>query len=371
MTSTEIGSPGVFHFLRLPLELRESIYRMLLTTTYCTYPKVTGIRPSLGFNLQTAILLVNKQILVEATRILYHGNDFIILKVDTDIDMIFTCVPTFQLLSEDRVTSPVLRIELAVVDGSSVRATRQQTIITTSEGLQSIINASWVLGYYYHGHRSRPDHGDLRLTLNFTLKAKARYEDLSDLLLKPWDKVHGFKELVLTGDIKEPMCKRLEKYILEWPSPSEVTTCLTKYHSLAERKFEQEDYTAAQWWWTMFDEYWTSLSELATSGTGGLLFHDVFRDLEPMYSEGRLKLVIAYLRQLNDVDIVRHADEISTLQTFDHGWSTLFGSELFPTRETKSHMVRCLERIPLEKSWSGRKPVRRMVRYIRRALTRG
>jgi len=57
---------------------------MLLTTTYCTYPKVTGIRPSLGFNLQTAIPLVNKQILVEATRILYHGNDFIILKVDTD-----------------------------------------------------------------------------------------------------------------------------------------------------------------------------------------------------------------------------------------------------------------------------------------------
>jgi hypothetical protein len=164
--------PGTCHFLNLSLELRDFIYSMLLTTPYCTtlddgvyltYPWDV-IEPSSDgrawrFHLQTAILLVNKQISAEATRVLYQGNDFILLK-DTGMNLWISSIPQFERLTHSPVKpvlletgtnlwfdgipqiellplfkiDPVLRVEVTVT-GVEV-SEYSQYLVTTPEGLR-------------------------------------------------------------------------------------------------------------------------------------------------------------------------------------------------------------------------------------------
>jgi hypothetical protein len=380
MTFTEIESPGVCHLLRIPLELREFIYRMLLTTTYCTYTDLTSIVPQLRFDLQSAILLVNKQTSAEATRILYHGNDFIVLKA-TGIPGNFLSlsrVPTFGLRSEDSIKSPVLQIELAVVEGSYRNATAQQTLITTPEGLQPIISAIWILGHYHNrGSSCRRVHPELSLTLNFDLKAKGRHEVLNDLLMKPWDKVHGFKELVLKGDVKEPMREHLIKYNLDGPSQSEVVARLREYHALAERKFEQEDYNAAQWCWTLFDQYYDHIYDLAFHGSRGFVnrhngknIYSFLKQISHMDYERKFKLVIAYLCQLNEEDVPRCAYEVLSAMSDNKEPSFYFVNDYPPTVRVILAELGCVATIPLENSWIDREPVKRVLEHMKQASKR-
>jgi hypothetical protein len=62
--------PSVCRFSIIPLELRDIIYEMLLTTPYCTTFDTTGYSPGPEFYLHTAILLVNKKVSAEALRVL-------------------------------------------------------------------------------------------------------------------------------------------------------------------------------------------------------------------------------------------------------------------------------------------------------------
>jgi hypothetical protein len=138
--SIDVESPGVYHFLRTPLEIRDEIYGMLLTTQYCTHISPTGT--SLEFQLSISnILRANKQIYVEATRVFLKKNDFIILKV-LWVSLPLKDVPAFKFLREEKVTNPVLRVNVRPVRETRHRNhARSTTLITTIEGLQPIITA--------------------------------------------------------------------------------------------------------------------------------------------------------------------------------------------------------------------------------------
>lgn len=60
-----------FPFLRLPMELREYIYRMLLTTQYAFVEHQLSDEPAYPgrFDLRPSILLANKQMYIEAGRV--------------------------------------------------------------------------------------------------------------------------------------------------------------------------------------------------------------------------------------------------------------------------------------------------------------
>jgi hypothetical protein len=103
VSSVDEEPSGVCHFLRLPLEIRDKIYRVLLTTPYCI--QLSSTKTSLKFCLSTDILLANKQISTEATRVLWKENDFIILKLN-GLNLSLKDVPVFKLLSEDSVEMP-------------------------------------------------------------------------------------------------------------------------------------------------------------------------------------------------------------------------------------------------------------------------
>jgi hypothetical protein len=316
-------SLGLCHLLRLPLELRDLIYRMLLTTPYCTHLSTMRgyeVGPVFEFHLHPAILLVNKQISEEAIRVLYQENDFILIKTSLKLDL--DQVPTFKRLSdrERRVPPYLLRIEMSDIDCSCVdEFTNGQCLFTTPEGLQSIICSIWKLDFGNSWHQ-RFHHRDLWLSLEVNLKAGKRYEALSDLVLKPWEKVNGFKKLELWGDIREPMRQRLEKAILNGPLPSEVAARLKEYNSLAEREFQQENYDAARLWWHLLATYWAYLFNLRAyplirknqSLEGGDFLKDVLRKSLPMYFEGKLKLIKACIHQSKFQEVAGHASEANS-----------------------------------------------------------
>jgi hypothetical protein len=155
------------------------------------------------------------------------------------------------ILRKNKVKSPELRIGFSVDDVGHVKEVNSQSLLTTREGLQSIIKALLV---QEDARREPIHHKFLTLTLDFNLKPASRHRALSELMIKLWDMI-SVKKLVLAGDIKEPMRKHLEKSNLEGPFPSDVSAHLAEYNSLAERAFEQGEYDAAQWWWAILDEY--------------------------------------------------------------------------------------------------------------------
>jgi hypothetical protein len=154
-----------FHFLRLPLELRENIYRMLLTTKY-TYeePSVTkdsqqpyiagdlGYYPLKGrFDLRPSILLANQQIYVEAKRILYMENDFAVFKIycptvehcTSKYSAWRTVIPVFERLLEEKVPNPMLKVIIEPLTEERMASDRWLTVITTAEGIPSVICTLW------------------------------------------------------------------------------------------------------------------------------------------------------------------------------------------------------------------------------------
>jgi hypothetical protein len=301
MTSFTKANPlEVCHFLRLPREIRDMIYRMLLTTKYCT--QVAQDRLLLKFRLCTAILLANKRISTEATRVLREENDFIILKV-TGMHLDLYGIPAFRRLAEENLINPVLCAEVGVEEHSHLTEQNTVTLITTADAMPAIIKAIWILRRI---RTSRPFisvyHGDLKLSLHFSHKASARYEQLSNLVLEPWTRINGLKTLVLTGDVKDPMRERLQDHILKGPFPDEVSVCLRGYILSAERESTQNNYWTAQWWWTILENYLTYLFELRPHQLGGAKlsetdngFRNVLRGFLSIYLRSMLEQVKTYL----------------------------------------------------------------------------
>jgi len=128
------------------------------------------------------------------------------------------------------------------------------TLITTLEGIQPIIIALWRLKDNGLDIMPAPPSG-VSLSLDFKVKSSARRAGLANLVLKPWEKLHGVKQLAVTGDIADSMRQRLRKCMLEGPFPEDLALNLREYHSTGQKEMTQNNYTTAQWWWSLFDRY--------------------------------------------------------------------------------------------------------------------
>jgi hypothetical protein len=92
---------------------------------------------------------------------------------------------------------------------------------------------------------------DLSIVLSFNVKGSVRCDALRKLVLKPWERLHGMKELALIGDIGDTMRQHLRKSMLEGPFLSEFDVTMTEYHSMGQRETLQKNFSVAQWWWTI------------------------------------------------------------------------------------------------------------------------
>jgi hypothetical protein len=101
------------------------------------------------------------------------------------------------------------------------------------------------------------------LILHFKVKAPIHLEALGNILLRPWELLHGVKELALIGDIGDSMRLRLQKSMLDEPLPAEAVFTLTEYHTMTLREMAQEEFTTAQWWWSLHEDYSRYLNRLS------------------------------------------------------------------------------------------------------------
>jgi hypothetical protein len=279
-----------------------SIYRMVLTTPYCTVVDSTGQR--LEFRLNPAVLRVNKQICAEATEVLYHMNQFVIFKINRPPSCLKD-IPAFELLSEDRIPRPLLRVDIDSEHHNSYwgESTATTTCITTSNGIPSIISTIWNLGKVEGALFIMR----MKLSLNFTPKASAKYEFLSNLVLRPWKNMNGVKELELSDDIKQPMADHLELHILEGPFLNDVTEFLEQQRSLAEGEYRQRNLNHAQWQWAKLCGYWDYIHSLephldrgrrmTNPDNDGKVLEHLLEMTYPIYLEARLGLVKIALHQ--------------------------------------------------------------------------
>jgi hypothetical protein len=147
-------------FLKLPLEIREIVYHMLLTTS-CNYvvalqekrtpmDRKKYLISNDRFNLSPAILQVKKQISTEATRFLYAANDFIFFDIRI-IDIYpgerFETIPAFKGLSRE-VIKPVLRITIATEGEDQRIKQRWISLITTPEAMPRLFANLWTHSRY-------------------------------------------------------------------------------------------------------------------------------------------------------------------------------------------------------------------------------
>jgi hypothetical protein len=207
--------------------------------------------------------LANKQINEEATKVLLEGNDFVILKV-LGLRLALEDVPAVKFLSEEQVRNPVLRVEIkSAHEGRHRQGPWTSTLITTPEGLQPIISVLWKLKRtgratgMFQGTISPSYPSDLCLSLNFKLSASVRCDALREMVLEPWELLHGIQDLAVAGDIED--CQDLRQSMLEVPFPAGVAFTLTKYHSMAQRELKQKNFSVARWWWTLYEDYWKHL----------------------------------------------------------------------------------------------------------------
>jgi hypothetical protein len=209
---------------------------------------------SLQFHLSTNILLASKQISVEAKRVLLEENDFIVLKV-TGLKVVLEDIPAFGLPARVRPMRPVLHIKVENITKSFQRDVPDPiTLITTVDGLQSIIAAFWRLhkvGDYSNesfATNATIFSSDLIVSLSFNVEAPARCEELRNTVLKPWESLHGIRRLTLKGDMGDSLRQHLKKTMLLGPFPSDVAFTLTKHYSMGEKYMRQKKYRDAQWW---------------------------------------------------------------------------------------------------------------------------
>jgi hypothetical protein len=325
--SIEVAPSAVCHFLRIPLEIRDEIYKMLLTTPYCT---TLGPNEILEFQPSMNTLRANKKISAEATRVFLEQNDFVILKVVGLTRLPLEDVPAFRFLAEAKITHPILRVKVESVHESRHRDVKITgipiTLITTPEGLQPIITTLWKL------ERTRPDHidrsqgsiasvpcypSDLNISLSFDVKASVRSTAMKKLVLKPWELLHGIVNLALAGNIGDSLRQRLRKSMLEGPFPAEVAVTLTGFHTMGQKAMLQKNYTVARCWWTLYEDYCRHLSHLMTDlsseqelgNDDNNSWIELLFQSKRMYYQGRLGTTMTYLQQSRYEEAVMTAVE--------------------------------------------------------------
>lgn len=274
----EAEPPEDCYFLTIPLEIREAIYRLLLTTPYCTHLNPTG--KSLEFRFSTNIILANKQVSVEAKRVFLEENDFIILYV-SGLDILIRDIPVFNFIDQCKGLKPMLQVHVEYVGRWPQRPMQGvSTFITTPDGLQPIISVLWEL------RRSNPEFdidcpchnpgnnigcicdnpdiypSNLKISMKFKVKSLARCEALRNSALRPWDRLHGVRQLILVGDIGDSMHRHLKTFMLKGPFPTELVLNLREYHAKGQTEMIQRNYRAARWSLTLFDRYWKHLGLL-------------------------------------------------------------------------------------------------------------
>jgi len=193
----------VFGFLRLPGELRNKVYRHLLSAAYTS----KGLS-NICYDFEPAILRVNRQIYKEARSILYEDNIWIVVKANWKAydfnDMLKSNgFPVLTLRGVGYIEKPSLKIEASFTyPNGEVGVKEVAAIALANDLLIEISRCFW-------------RHAD-KYSLNLTLTLGSPPYQVSRLqmqekLLRPFGQARGVKKAVIKGAASKADGKALQK----------------------------------------------------------------------------------------------------------------------------------------------------------------
>jgi hypothetical protein len=251
--------PSAFPFLRLPLEIRNCIYRVLLSRRLTSAHAYRYGNYRWPVKFAPAILRANKQVFEEASRVLYTENDFIVLRVATHTHnpaRRFTLLdqfPSFTGLSENQIPLPVMQIAITELKSDpfdTQNPITQRTFIFTPEGLPDFIHLLWCLSLMCNFYSS------LKLSLTLFNNVQSRHEFLNNHVVRSLDQLQGFGELTISGDVDGEVIRHLIECMVLGQQLEDVRSRIAEYFSLGELCFKKEDYKLARYYWVRLRSFW-------------------------------------------------------------------------------------------------------------------
>jgi hypothetical protein len=247
---------SAFPFLRLPREIRDQIYRLLLSarltfTGDCKCINYSTVTPLIKF--APAILRANKQALDEASQILYCENDFVVLKVATRQYVCLDNFPTFVGLSEHQTPQPSLKItikDLEIAPVSSINPLTQRTFIFTLASFQYFAGLLWLgakmCDFYY----------SMGFALSIPTNAPSRRVSLINNTIRSLDQIQGFGELIFYGVVDAETLGHLTECMTLGQHLQDL--CFGMEQSLNHGKywFKQKKFILASRYWSQLKAFW-------------------------------------------------------------------------------------------------------------------
>ena len=201
MATTHVSAALKLNLLTMPGEIRNAIYRMLLTNQY-TYPRRDLIRTP----LYPAILRTNHQIHREAVNILHGENIWITAKVDArHWPLISKIVPKLSSRDASNIRYPVLHIDFAMPIATE-EPQLYVTMIMDEMGIGHFIMFLWKLSTIKD---TMKEFKTISLSLTLYETPFHTCAKLQSRLVGPFGLVHGLRNLVIQSQLKPTWVKEV------------------------------------------------------------------------------------------------------------------------------------------------------------------
>jgi hypothetical protein len=227
----------VFPFLRLPREIRDAIYTLLLI-----HPAIERRDGEANFVLHSAIMFTCRQTCSEARSVLFSFTEFIVFDLRLAKPLLHSHEnPVFLRLKEEEVIRPVLRITIKPSEDRKTCGSDFIPLITNVDNFMSIIENIWA-DYILTPHFS----STLTILLEFNNMFPSRFSMLINQILLPWIHVQGFQQVLVVGDINRQLSRYIEQNAALGPSIQTVYVPMDEILAMADRYYKQSQYPLAK-----------------------------------------------------------------------------------------------------------------------------
>jgi len=241
------STPTTSAFLQLPREIRDDIYRRLLTIT------LTLDAPGERYHLHPAILRASKQISSEAQMVLHNENDLVLFELDRLGSMDWAAIERIPHINKLRNNQqvPITALRIAIADRHpTVAGTAMDQplrLLTGPEGIWPLIECFWQIGIRSDLFGVVPLHAK-SITLTFLSRVLFKGAELQELLLQPFNHVQGFHPVSIQG-ANPAFAESLARQMTFGPTSDQAIDMIQNDVAAAEKMYRNGNYneTLARW----------------------------------------------------------------------------------------------------------------------------
>ncbi|MCJ1418655.1 hypothetical protein MMC32_005004 [Xylographa parallela] len=251
------------NFAKLPREIRDKVYDQLLVSSH-TFNADAAHHPY--YDIQPAILQVNKQISAEATRALYKNNRFIVLNIRGKAERSFAWFihfPEENFLHLFNVEDAALTITISSIDADQDDLETNRAFVLFPESLDAVLESLWdfIIGAWEVDHVEPILLLKMSLVLHPTLLS--RRDAIQKDLLKPFERIVGFGEVEIHGCADEEFKSIMLNRMRQFPTPEYFRESLQQYLGMGQKAYQSKRYNEAIHHWRLAGKFHASIAAIA------------------------------------------------------------------------------------------------------------